>query len=245
MIVARKHQYVSVMSTLSMIRRAGCKEDIQLWALESEARIFDQQSLDAFGAALFVFEHYVDEKIMASLHNSVGTVMFKLKPLAMIHSGFARVLLIEADTTPVTDITSLFDDSMTALTPALFWPTFHVPHPGQTCAIYMFIYYFFEIIFVKYVYITDGDAWRVFDQAPSQQWQQSSRVMLVNTRTSWEALHLRLTFPLIAVRLCEHKYLLTSSISVCFCWMMSTPRCLTATQTSCGMPWYLLCFETM
>lgn len=101
--------------TARMIRHVGCEWPIQVWHFGSRG----EGPTDSFRAALAPLGvEWVDaEQILPDAHFRPGTPGgWQLKPHAILHAPFARVLLLDADCYPVAPFEHL------AAHPSVFWP---------------------------------------------------------------------------------------------------------------------------
>jgi len=111
--------FVSAYVTIRVIRMVGCTLPIELWHLEGE---MDQQMIDIV-APLGVTCHDASE-------HASGTGYFvdhwwkgwQLKAYALLHSSFAEVLMLDADSYPVRDPSFVFDWPGYVEAGAVFWP---------------------------------------------------------------------------------------------------------------------------
>jgi alpha 1,2-mannosyltransferase len=123
-------QSISVIyATIMMLRhKHQCTLPFELWYLKHE-------DSGASARALFLdlavrwraFEDVVAADMLQPIEANVGLRRFQLKPLAVLHSQFAEVLLLDSDNTPLRDPTFLFDSAEYLQHGAVFWPDYWVP----------------------------------------------------------------------------------------------------------------------
>jgi hypothetical protein len=111
--------FVSAYITIRVTRSVGCTLPIELWHLDGE---MDQQMIDIV-SPLGVTCHNASEHAKGSdyflNHWWKG---WQLKAYALLHSSFAEVLMLDADSYPVRDPSFLFDWSGYCEHGAIFWP---------------------------------------------------------------------------------------------------------------------------
>ena len=103
----------------------------QLWALKNEVSVRDRQTCNHLGVTVCIFEDFVKKRELKQIDSNVGLRLFQLKPLAILHSSFEEVLLIDADNTPVVDPSFLFDHPQYTASTAVFWPDYWKTHSGN------------------------------------------------------------------------------------------------------------------
>jgi alpha 1,2-mannosyltransferase len=135
-----------------------------VWHLADEIDVVEKEVLLPFDVETRVFEDYVDSRLLLPIASNVGPRRFQLKPLAVMHSQFEEVLLLDSDNTPLRDPSYLFNDVRYQRTGSLFWPDYwkvSSSHP----------------------------IWRLINRTPSDRWEQESGQLLINKRYAWRALH--------------------------------------------------------
>lgn len=94
------------------LRRHGCTMPIEVWYRNSEMSSEMQKLFEDMDCTY----RNIDQVTSVTLTNR-----FSIKPLAVYHSKFQRVLLLDADNLAVKDPTPLFS-ALSQTSPAIFWP---------------------------------------------------------------------------------------------------------------------------
>jgi ADP-heptose:LPS heptosyltransferase len=116
---------------INMLRRLGCRSDVQVWHLgwrEMDGR------MKALLARLGV--ECVDAFKVRKMFPARTLHGWAVKPYAMLHSRFREVLLLDADNVPVVNPEFLFDAPEYKSTGAVFWPDVPIPRTGKATAIW-------------------------------------------------------------------------------------------------------------
>jgi alpha 1,2-mannosyltransferase len=117
------------MVTIAAIRDFGCKLRVQVWHNgEREIPATTLGFFDKYGVETYNLADYGETK---DIKTNVGSRPFQLKPLALLHTDFEEVLMLDADSTPVTDPTFLFEDKRYKATGSLFWPDYWTTHSAN------------------------------------------------------------------------------------------------------------------
>lgn len=109
---------------LNVLRSSGCELPIEIWHRNDEVSAELQALWMSFGN---ITVRNIDQVSSIAFANS-----FAIKPLAVFHSTFQRVLLLDADNISVRDPTYLFDQ-LNATTSAVFWPHYWPLSSNATC----------------------------------------------------------------------------------------------------------------
>lgn len=108
--------FVSAWVLLSVLRRTGCQLPIEVWHLgEADLSAGQRAILATVGDVVFR-----DGTTITPVPRILTG--WELKILALCHSGFAEVLLLDADNIPQADPTYLFEDADYQSTGAVLWP---------------------------------------------------------------------------------------------------------------------------
>jgi alpha 1,2-mannosyltransferase len=140
-----------------------------MWHLKEELSPQNITLLKSFRVSLKAFEDFVSPEQLAPIEANVGLRRFQLKPLAIMHSHFEEVLLIDSDNGVVTNPDYLFEHPQYIATGAIFWPDYwrtSVKNP----------------------------IWTIVDVPPEDTWEQESGQLLIHKHLSWEALQVCLQF---------------------------------------------------
>ena len=100
-----------------------------------------------------------------NIESNVGFRPFQLKPLALLHTDLAEVILLDADSTPLRDPSFLFADKRYAETGTLFWPDYWKTAEANPI-------------------------WNVLNIPYQDSWEQESGQMVVNKKHAWKAINL-------------------------------------------------------
>jgi hypothetical protein len=103
-----------------MLRELGCQLPIQLWHLDEEELHINPTPFHQLDVETVNAEHRLQRKRSTSVRAG-----WKLKPLAVAHSDFAEVLLLDADNFPLKNPEKLFDTRAFRNSTAIFWPDFY------------------------------------------------------------------------------------------------------------------------
>lgn len=157
---------------IRLLRDAGCTLPIQVWHLGQEEMTDAHKALLApFSVETRDFRNYVDDASLQPIQANVGLRLFQLKPLAILHSSFENVLLLDSDNCPLRDPSYLFDSPEFIKFGAVFWPDFW--KTSTTNPIHTII----------------GE-----DKLAKDEWEQESGQLLINKRAGWKALNLCVHF---------------------------------------------------
>lgn len=150
---------------LHVLRRTlNCKLPIELWHLgPDELPAGMIRLLEPFDVRV------VDAATVLADHPARIVDGWQLKPYALMHSGFAEVLLLDADQVPVRDPSEVFDWPEYLGTGAVFWPDRIDLSP-------------------------DNQIWSVCDLKPEQRPSFESGQVLIDKRRHWPALQVCLFF---------------------------------------------------
>jgi hypothetical protein len=112
---------------IRLLRWLGCRLPIELWylgPLECDERM--QQLVEPYGVTCIDGRRHrrLNETFDWDKLAGCGLGGFELKAYAVLYSGFAEVLSIDADNVPVVDPTYLFDTPEYEREGALFWPDY-------------------------------------------------------------------------------------------------------------------------
>ena len=155
----------SCLATIKLMRNMGVTLPIELWHKKDE---MTQAQVDLFtphNVKCKTFEGYVQRHLLEPVQTLGGPKLFQLKPLAILHSSFEEVLLIDADNTPTRNIEYLFDHPIYQSSGAVFWPDY-----WKTSL--------------------ESPIWQLMDVPPVDMWEQESGQLLINKRKGWLALNL-------------------------------------------------------
>jgi hypothetical protein len=153
------------MASIRMLRDMGCTLGIELWHLRAELSSSQGKQLSDLAVIPMCFEDHVASGLLQPIDSNVGLRLFQLKALAIKHSSYEEVLLLDSDNTPLRDPTSLFLRLKDLRSSALFWPDYWMTH-------------------------TENPVWDILDVKARQEWEQESGQILVNKRLAWPALNL-------------------------------------------------------
>lgn len=103
-----------------MLRHLGCRLPIQFWHRRNEMDTRMKELVAEIGVAPIRVEDVLS-RLECPPRVTHG---WALKPLALLHSPFREVLLLDADNVPVRDPTYMFDDEVFRRVGAVFWPDF-------------------------------------------------------------------------------------------------------------------------
>jgi len=151
---------------IKMLRRLGCQLPIQVWHLGSQE--MDQRMcslLSSLGAEC------VDASKVRKRFPMRVMGGWELKPYAIIHSPFRKVLFLDADNVPVVNPEFLFQTQEFEKTGAIFWPDFEHSRQEKTLAI-----------------------WRSCSLREPKEREFESGQILVDKKGCWRALQLTLWF---------------------------------------------------
>ena len=154
----------SAVRTVLQLQMLKCTLPVEIWALRSEITAAHEHVL----AGLSVLLRYFDDvpgfvrPSPIPMHTEQRK-LFQLKPLAVLHSSFEHVLLLDSDNSPVVNPEYLFDSEAFKSSGAVFWPDLWKTH-------------------------ADNPIWRIMDVAPNADWEMESGQLLVSKPASWTAL---------------------------------------------------------
>lgn len=124
-----------VLVLVALLRAQGCQLPIEVWHVgpeemppESTDRL---RQVGGSGVTPVDFHSMVPASSLEPVMSNVGPRRFQLKPLALAHTRFEQVLMLDADNAPVRDPTYLFDDLDFVKTGVLFWPDFWMTTPDN------------------------------------------------------------------------------------------------------------------
>jgi len=143
---------------VNMLRRSGCRMPVQLWHLGKEEL---PESTKPFFESLNV--KCMDARMLQQRYPHQRLNGWEVKAYALLHSGFERAMLLDADNVPLFDPTEVFESQDFSDTGALFWPD--RGKFTQTNAIWKLT----------------GLPWR-------DEWEQESGQMAIDIRRHWQAL---------------------------------------------------------
>lgn len=165
-IVAGGKYLESALVQVKMLRAVGCVLRIQVWHLgAAEMNSAQATVLATYKVETRDFTTYVSPDLLAPIQANVGLRLFQLKPLAILHSDLAEVLLLDSDNVPLRDPSFLFDTVEFRNAGSVFWPDFWTTSQ-------------------------ENPIWKVMGLPPSVTWEQESGQLLINKVVAWRALNL-------------------------------------------------------
>jgi hypothetical protein len=142
---------------------------IELWHMRDELEADHADLLAQYGVIVHCFEDHVYSASLGLIESNVGPRRFQLKALAVLHSSFEEILLVDSDCTPLSDPLPLFEHLSRSAFSAMFWPDYWVTHP-------------------------ENPIWEVIDVAPDLGYEFESGQMVINKKRAWKALNLCVHF---------------------------------------------------
>lgn len=109
--------------SILMLRETGSKLPVELFfprAADYEPTLC-KTYLPMLNARCFILEDFLSDRESASLRKTLG---YQLKLLAALFSSFQEVLLLDSDSMPLVDPSTLFDSDAFKATGMLTWPDF-------------------------------------------------------------------------------------------------------------------------
>lgn len=169
-VVAGGKYLESALVMIKMLRESGTQLRIQVWHLgEAEMPASHRVLLEPYKVETKNFEDYVSSEALAPIQANVGLRLFQLKPLAILHSDFEEVLLLDSDNCPIRDPSYLFEDKSFKEIGTVFWPDY-----WKTSE--------------------ENPIWKIIGVEPSGTWEQESGQILIRKSTAWKAINLCVHF---------------------------------------------------
>ena len=159
----------SALTTVKMLRDYGCKLPFEMWHKRGEISSAQMVLVRSFGVMPMVFEDHVPDSELQPVESNVGPRLFQLKSLAVLHSAFEELLLLDADNTPVRNVEYLFEHETYMRAHVVLWPDY-----WKTSA--------------------DNPIWTIIDRAPTDDWEQDSGQFMINKRKAWAEVNLLVHF---------------------------------------------------
>jgi hypothetical protein len=110
-----------------MLRFMGCQLPIQFWHLGEREMDDRMRTIAAELGAVCIDAEKMKDRYPARILNG-----WELKPFALLHCPFKKVLLLDADNVPVADPTYLFETREFRDCGAVFWPDYGRLAPDRT-----------------------------------------------------------------------------------------------------------------
>lgn len=163
LMAVRKSTVDAAMATIKMVRATGCMLKAELWYRRGEVREAVLQQLKTLDVQPMMFEYYVDSVQLEPACWNWQHMLLQLKPLAIIHSGFAEVLYVDTTVAFLRDPSYLFEHETYRLKGTVFWPSL-----WRASAL--------------------NPVWGILGVDADSSFEQDSSVILVNKAVAWEAL---------------------------------------------------------
>ena len=157
------------LTTVQMLRDYGCGLAIEIWHLRSEISSAHLAIFRRLGVSGMEFEQHTTAREMKPVISNVGVRLFQLKSLAVLHSHFEEVLLLDADNTPLRDVEYLFDHPVYKRSHVVIWPDYWKTSPSNPI-------------------------WDIIGSPPLSDWEQDSGQFMINKRHAWAEVNLLVHF---------------------------------------------------
>lgn len=147
---------------IRLLRKKGCSLPVELWYQKGELTQEMKTELQTLNVTCRSFSDYFSEAI------SNG---YRLKPLAILHSGFEEILFLDADNNCLRDPAFLFQNDIYKSTGAVFWPDYWKTEKKNP-------------------------VWQIVDCEDRDDVEQESGQLQINKKKCWKELNLCLFFNL-------------------------------------------------
>ena len=163
----------SALTTVAMLRGMGCVLPVEIWHRTGEVSSAARTLMAIYTVTPRTFEDVIEDPALLKPYDftpAYGTPKpFQLKSIALLHSAFEEVLCLDADNTPVKDVSYLFDHETYRASGVVMWPDYWKTNP-------------------------ENPIWRVVQSLPWHSREQESGQLLVNKKQRWRDVNLHLHF---------------------------------------------------
>ncbi|RKO93587.1 mannosyltransferase putative-domain-containing protein [Blyttiomyces helicus] len=163
-------------TSVSMIRRYGCRLPIEVWSFQREfEKQGDRDAIEAMGTpdAPVTYRFAEDPRNYVPMERGKGDG-YHIKVAAIINAGFSDVLALDVDSIPLSNPEFLFDSPEYVENGAIFWPDYWKTHDENP--VWRWILWNFLIL--------------PSPEPPRSPTTQESGMLVIDKKQSWKALNL-------------------------------------------------------